>query len=97
MRDFANDQARAAIHTYRRQTSQRNANTKWLLAACALVSASSVWWFSGGDDATMRMAAAAGVVITIFWTWQAVLLTRRVLKLKTSQVSSDPAPSSRDR
>jgi hypothetical protein len=91
MRELANSQARAAIHTHRHETSRRNALTKWIMSGGSLLLTLGGLLWLPSDNGTLRNGLIAGVVVAILWGWQAVAATRRVLKMKESQAK--PLPS----
>ena len=57
-------------------------------ASSVLVVTLGTLWWAPADNATVRTGLIAGVVISIYWGWQAVAATRRVLRMKESQAKA---------
>jgi len=69
---------------------------KWILSSGALMSTLVAWCWVPRDNTPLRTGMVVGLVIAIYWGWQAAAATRRVLKLKESQAKALPSsPGSR--
>jgi hypothetical protein len=60
------------------------------MAIVSLVATSSALLLLRSDNLALRNGLIIGIVVAIFWGWQAVAATRRVMKLKESQLKTLP-------
>ena len=78
MRELANDTTRSAIETHAKNSGFDKVVAKMIAAAAGLVAAglASVYW---ADQPMLKLlGVGGGLAAAAFWTWQAILVKRRL-------------------